>query len=132
VKALWNINLLKEVVAAAYVEIIVEFTKKVHESAVAEFYAIWPDVSNTTSPFDVLAQAFYFGISDKPVLYSKANSGTWISAAEAFFVDSSVNEVVVQTLIAGGIPVVLPPHHVLHGLESVGLVQRKVNPSLLR
>jgi hypothetical protein len=127
-------NLLSDVVAKAYVAVIVEMTKKIESNSLDSYYSLWPNEDRAVPPFNLVAKEYYKTVTGKSVLFSRANKGIWVSEAEAIFGDPALHlgEYILDTLREVGIPVVIPPAHVFSALEKAHLVRHVITPSLLR
>ena len=98
------------------------------------FCRAWPNITCIDPKWKKLMNPFFSTLLQHNAVYTDAGSGRWITVREAVFDQLDQNEtkgVLLRVLLAGNVPVVSVPKHVIEAITRYTSV-KKVNPSLVR
>ena len=129
--ALWNRQLIEEVLPEAYMRVILEAISA--HLPTEQVYNQWPKLKNLTGAWKVAARNLISKLSRKAILYTEARGGVWM-APEDVYVNTTGDELIHRVMLKKGqeYPIVKVPPKVLEGLRSGGVVLKEVTPSLIR
>ncbi len=81
----WNKSVLRDVLAPAYIELVME--AKTYVTNHSLYYQLWP-VNSSSEAWSVALKEFYSRLSTKKALFSEAEGGQWYVPSEAVVLPS--------------------------------------------
>ena len=128
-KAIWNQQLTKQLLARAYVNLILYAIQQQRDKASVspeDVYRMWPDPHRVHYRWrKYLLPSLFDNLSQNSVLWTETSGGKWVPIQEAIINEKSKSNlplyesVAVQEMLRINRPVVFPPTAVLKCLEDI-------------
>ncbi|KAL9266715.1 Sacsin-like protein, partial [Drosera capensis] len=109
VRSLWNRLLLEDVVAPAFLQLLLSVQGILGHSEL--YYSLWPS-GEFDEPWNILVECIYKIAAQAPVLCAEIEGGKWIAPAEAFLHDKEFrrSDELGHVLVQLGMPIVHLPN----------------------
>lgn len=150
-QVLWNVCLLKEVLPKCYTQLVIEAIKLSSSNIMSDsyedkessfkisdkmIYRMFPNSECIDQRWEEILFPLYSELMKHPIVFTKANGGTWIEPKFAVFnkitSNETVSNLITNILLEDSVRVVSPPSHVITAIRKYSRSSvLEVGPSLV-